>query len=550
MTTKQYALGIDFGSLSARALLVDLRTGAECACAVSEYAHAVMDNCLPSGQTLPADYALQHPQDYIDALCSVTRQILSDSGIPAGEIVGVTLDFTASTVLPVCADGTPLCFSEQYRDNPHAYVKMWKHHAAQSYADRLVRIAAERGEDFLSCYSGKVSGEWMIPKLWQILAEDEALYNDMDRFMEAGDWMVLLLTGNEVRSANIAGYKALWRSGAGYPSEDFFAALDPRLRTAVHDKLDAPVAPLGTVAGTVTEAAAAMTGLAAGTPVSVSVIDAHAAFPASGITRPGKLMMIMGTSNCLLTIDNGMHSSDGIFYVFDGILPGFYGYEAGQACFGDHFDWFVKNAVPAEYKEEATRRGISLHAYLCSLAEARRPGETGLLALDWWNGVRTDLMDEDLSGVMLGMTLTTKPEDIYRALLEAASFGARVVTDSYARAGVMLDEIYACGGIAKKNPLLMQILADVLAKPIHIVASDYAGALGCAMSAAVAGGYFRNLEEAARVMVKPPIRTYLPNPENTAIYDLLYAEYRRLHDFFADADSPVKRLRRIKSHNM
>jgi len=540
-------MGIDFGSLSARAVILRLTDGAELASAVVEYPHGVMDAEL-CGKPLPPDWALQHPGDYLDALYTLTNEVIRQSGIDAAEIAGVGVDFTASTVLPTLADGTPLCFLDEFAENPHAYVKMWKHHAAQAYAERLQAIAEARGEEFLQNYSGQISGEWLFPKLWQILDEAPEIYAAMERFVEAGDWIVMQLTGCEVRSASAAGYKALWSAESGYPSREFFAALDERLENAVTEKLPGDVLTLGDMAGRVTKSAAALTGLAEGTPVAVSIIDAHAAMPAVGVTKPGRLMMMMGTSNCLLVLGNEKRSYRGICgTVYGGMAAGYYGYEAGQACAGDHFDWFVRNLMPYEYELEANRLGLSRHAYLRSLAEKKRPGETGLLALDWWNGVRSDLMDEDLSGMLLGMTLGTRAEDIYRALLEAVAYGARVITDNYEKAGVPFDEICACGGIAHKDPLMMQIFADVLGKPIHVAASKQAGAVGAAMFGAVAGGTFASLTDAADVMVKPPVKTYLPDAASHAVYDRLFALYLALHDEFGAADSIIKRLRGIKA---
>ena len=544
--TKKYALGIDFGSLSARAMLFDLTDGSEAAGAVHEYAHAVIDTEL-AGQPLPPDWALQHPQDYIDALQATVRAVLHESGIDPGDIAGVGVDFTACTVLPIFEDGTPLCFAESYADNPHAYVKMWKSHGAQAQAERLLAIAKARGEKFLDNYSGQISSEWMLPKVWQILEEAPEVYDAMDRFIEAGDWIVMLLTGSTVRSASQAGYKALWSSELGYPSREFLSALDERLADFPETKLQGEVLPLGRTAGYVNAAGAALTGLAEGTPVAVSVIDAHAAMPAAGVTGAGKLMMMMGTSNCLLLLSRSKCLYRGICgAVKNGMEEGYYGYEAGQACAGDHFDWFVKNCMPHEYVLEAERLGVSRHAYLRSLCENKRPGETGLLALDWWNGVRSDLMDEDLSGLLVGMTLNTKAEDIYRALIESVAFGARVVADNYETAGVPFDEIYACGGVAYKDPMMMQIFADVIGKPIYVIEAKQAAAKGAAMFAAVAGGCFENLDAAAKALVKPPVKTYTPNPEYHEIYSELFAMYLELHDAYGVPGSLIKRLRALR----
>lgn len=550
MKNKKYALGMDFGTLSVRVLLINLENGEETAVSVKNYAHGVMDRCLPCGKKLPADYALQHPSDYTDSMISAIKEVLDISGINADEIAGIGVDFTACTVIPVRNDGTPLCLEEKYKNEPHAYVKLWKHHSAAAYADKMAEIAESRNESFLKYYSGKISSEWLIPKIWEILDENEALYNDADKFIEAGDWITWMLTGKETRNACCAGYKATWNAGDGYPSKDFLKALDPRLENLVADKLSEDIYPTGALAGYVTEKAAALTGLADGTPVAVCVIDAHAAFPASGITTPGKMLFIMGTSGCHLALSDNDKSYPGICgIVKDGFISGYYGYEAGQCCFGDHFDWVVKNCMTEEYIAEAKEKGISKHKLLREKAQKQKPGEHGLLALDWWGGSRSDLMDSELSGLILGMTLTTKPEDIYRALIEANAYGSRVIVDMFAKADVKINEVYAGGGIAKKDPFMMQIFADVLNMPIHIVESEQAGALGSAMFGAVAGGYFANLDEAAKVMVKPSEKTYLPIKENSDIYDVIFEEYVKLHDYFAVKDSVIKNMRKIKKQS-
>ncbi len=542
---RPYVLGLDFGSLSARALLMDTRTGTETASAVFDYPHGVMDRALPNGTPLPADTALQHPQDYLDALCTLTRAVLDRAGIAPDSIAGITLDFTASTPLVLNDEGVPLCFLPEFRGEPHAYVKMWKHHAAQAQAERITELAAEYDPHMLDAYSGRVSSEWLIPKLLQILEEAPEVYRAAARFAESGDWIVRTLTGVDCSSTNMAGYKALWRPGIGYPDRAFLETLNPAFADAA-DKLAHDIRPVGVCAGYVTETAAEMTGLAPGTPVGVSIIDAHAAYPAAGATQNGKLMMIVGTSNCCLTTADTETGAPGVFCVRDGILPGVYGYEAGQACFGDHFDWFCKHQVPASYTAAAEAAGVSIHTYLSELAAKKKPGETGLLALDWWNGVRTDLMDERLHGVMLGMTLATKPEDQYRALMEGCAFGTRVVLDCYRQAGIVIDEGFACGGIAKKNPQLLQILSDVLGIPLHIAATDQAGALGCAMWAAVMSGIFPTLKDAAAVMVRPPIRTHRPDRANSAVYDRIYALYRELHDSMGKENSILRRLSALR----
>lgn len=550
---KKFSIGVDYGSLSGRAVLVDVDTGAELAAAVLEYPHAVMSEYLPDGVTkLPPDWALQHPQDYIDVLKATIPAVLKESGVDAKDVIGIGIDFTACTVLPVTADGTPLCFLDEYKSNPHAYVKLWKHHAAQEQASRLNKLAEERGEEFLARYGGKISSEWLVPKVWQLLDEAPEIYEKMDKFIEAADWVIWQLCGEEKRNSCTAGYKALWHKQKGYPAKAFYRALDPRLENLVDSKLSRDIYSLGDKAGEITAEAAALTGLCEGTAVAVANVDAHVALPAVGITEPGKMLMIIGTSTCDILLGEKECIVPGMCGVVeDGVIAGFMGYEAGQSCVGDHFDWFCKNCVPAAYKADADAKGMNIHKYLREKAAKLAVGESGLVALDWWNGNRSVLVDVDLTGMILGMTLLTKPEEIYRALIEATAYGTRMIIETFRENGVPITELYAAGGIAQKDELMMQIYADVTNMEIRISASAQTPALGSAMFGAVAAGSQRggydSIIDAAHVMGKVMGKVYRPITENVAVYDKLYAEYKTLHDYFGRGENDVmKRLKDIK----
>ena len=548
----KYSIGIDYGTLSGRALLCEVETGRELASAVFEYPHAVMDECLPSGKRLGEDWALQHPEDYLEVIYRTVPAVLKESGADPADVIGIGVDFTACTLLPVKKDGTPLCFLPEYADEPNAYVKLWKHHAAQKYANRLNKIASDRGEPWLKNYGGKISSEWAIPKIWQVLDESPEIYEAADAFVEAADWIIWQLTGKESRSSCCAGYKEMWNKRAGYPSEDFFAALDERLRTVVNDKLGKDIQPMGDNAGGLCASMAEKTGLREGTACAVGVIDAHVFVPAVGIAEPGKMVAIVGTSTCHMLLGEEEKQVDGMCGVVeDGILPGFFGYEAGQPCVGDSFAWFIDNCVPASYTEAAKAEGVSIHKYLRKKAEALRPGESGLLALDWFNGNRSVLVDVDLSGMILGLTLRTKPEEIYRALIESTAYGTRMIVETFGEYGVPVNEFIAAGGIAKKDPMMMQIYADVLNMPVRIAASDQGGALGSAIFGAVAAGKekggYDDIVEACRKMGKVLDTVYLPNPDAVAVYDKLFAEYRTLHDYFGRGENDVmKRIKALK----
>ena len=548
----KYTIGVDYGTLSSRAVVVEVGTGRELASATMNYAHGVMDEYLPTGEKLKPDWALQHPQDYIDCIAYVIPEALKRAGVDSADVIGVGIDFTANTVIPVDSDGVPLCLKDEWAHEPHAWVKLWKHHGAQAEADRMTGIIEERGERFIARYGNRVSSEWMMPKLWNVLNEAPQVYDAAARFMEAGDWLVFRLTGNVTANACMAGYKWFWSKREGYPSKEFFRALDPRLENVVDEKLSRDIMPIGAKAGEISEAGAALTGLRPGTAVAVATIDAHVSIPAAGVVEPGNMLMIMGTSTCDVMVSDEEHVVPGMCGVVeDGVIPGMLGYEAGQSCVGDHFNWFVDNCVPAAYAEEAKQRGMDLHQLLTEKAAKLRPGESGLIALDWWNGNRSVLVDFNLTGMVMGMTLTTKPEEIYRALIEATAYGARVIMETFDASGVKVKKLLACGGIAKKNPFLMQIYADVLGREIQVVRSTQAPALGASMFGAVAAGSGRggydDIRDAAREMGGTDDRKYAPIPERAAVYEELFAEYRQLHDLFGRGGSDVmKRLKAIR----
>ena len=511
-----------------------------------------MDERLPDGTKLEHDWALQHPRDYIEVLETTIPEVLKLSGVNPENVIGLAIDFTACTVLPIDKNGQPLCFDEELKSNPHSWVKLWKHHAAQDEANKLNAIAAERGEDFLARYGGKISSEWMIPKIMQVLDESSDIYYKADRFMEATDWVTMQLTGVEARNSCTAGYKAIWHKQKGYPSKEFFKALDERLENVVEEKLSTDIHSLGGKAGELTKEMAERIGLLPGTAVGIANVDAHVSLPAVGVTEPGKMLMIMGTSTCDILLGTEEKMVPGMCGVVeDGVLPGFYGYESGQSCVGDHFEWFVKNCVPEKYFREAEQKGMNIHQYLTEKASKLKVGESGLLALDWWNGNRSCLVDVDLTGMMLGMTLLTKPEEVYRALIEATAFGKNKIIKTFEESGVAINELYACGGISKKNPMMMQIYADVTNKEIFIGASDQTPALGSAMFGAVAAGKenggYDSIFDAAKVMGKVEEKTYKPIPENVEVYKKLYAEFELLHDYFGRGENDVmKRLKNIK----
>ncbi|MGH9250276.1 MAG: ribulokinase [Acidimicrobiales bacterium] len=542
-----YVVGIDFGTLSGRAVVVRFSDGAELAGAVHEFGHGVVDRVLPTtGERLPPDWALQVPSDYVDVLKTAVPKAVATAGIDAGDVVGIGTDFTACTVLPTLADGTPLCEVPEYADRPHAYVKLWKHHAAQTHADRINAVARERGEPWLPRYGGLISSEWEYAKALQVLEEDPQVYAATERWVEAADWIVWQLCGRYVRNACTAGYKGIRQDGR-YPSRDYLAALNPEFAGFVEDKLDQPIGQLGERAGGLTRQAAAWTGLPEGIAVAVGNVDAHVTPPAANAIEPGRMVAIMGTSTCHVVNGDVLREVPGMCGVVDGgILTGYWGYEAGQSGVGDIFAWYADTSAPPAYHAEAERRGLDIHDHLSQLAAQQRVGEHGLIALDWHNGNRSVLVDHELSGAVVGQTLATRPEDTYRALLEATAFGTRTIIEAFTTSGIEVSELVIAGGLLK-NRFLMQTYADVTGLPLSTITSEQGPALGSAIHAAVAGGAYPDVRTAAAAMGRSERAVYTPDPDRAAAYDALYAEYVTLHDYFGrGANDVMHRLRDMK----
>lgn len=551
--SRPYAIGVDYGTESGRAVLVDIRDGTELATAVHPYDDGVIDRHLPGeAAPLPPEWALQNPADYVEVLRQTVPAVLRAAGVDPSAICGVGVDFTACTMMPVLADGTPLCELPDLRAEPHAWVKLWKHHAAQPQADRINALARDRGEGWLARYGGKISSEWFFAKALQILEEAPHVYARAERMIEAADWIVWRMTGVETRNACTAGYKAIHQDGK-FPSQDFLAALHPDFADFVATRMSQDLAPLGARAGGLSAEAAGWTGLPEGLPVAVANVDAHVTLPATGDVTPGTFVAIMGTSTCHVMIGEGLHEVEGMCGVVDGgIVPGLYGYEAGQSGVGDIFGWFVRNFAPPALHDRARAEGRDLHDVLMQDAAAQPPGGHGLLALDWMNGNRSVLVDADLSGVILGLTLATTPADVYRALLEATVFGTRRIIESFETAGVPIRKVVAAGGLPARNPLLMQLTADICDREIHVIRSAQGPAVGAAMHAAVAAGALPDIRAAAARMGGLSDVVYRPDPAAVAVYGELYRDYCWLHDLLgrarADADAGVLKRLRARRH--
>ena len=543
-----YTLGLDFGTLSGRAVLVDTRDGREVASAVMDYPHGVMDRTLAAtGAPLPPDFALQDPADYLTVLSHIVPDVIGKAGISPADVAGLCIDFTCCTLIPLGKNGAPLSFDPAFAAEPHAYVKLWKHHAAAPYAEKMTAVAKERGEAFLSRCGGALSSEWMFPKIYEILDKAPAVYAAADSFIEAGDWLTAELTGRLVRDYTITAFKGEYDENTGFPAEDFFAAVDARLAHVVRDKVREPVAPAGTLVGRVTKEAAARFGLAAGTPVAAAMPDGHVSVAACDVTGEGDMMLVLGTSGSFYLLDRQEKYVPGICGVQpNAVLPGFYVYESGLCCYGDHFAYAAERLLSEKIVREAEERGVAPIALLTEKAAKKEPGQSGLIALNWFNGNRNTLADSELSGLFLGMTLSTMPEDYLRALFEATAFGIRVIVENFQAHGLAVRRMIAGGGIARKNPLVMQILADVLEREIRISETAQAPAVGSAVMAAAAAGLYPDVGAAVHAMSRVDEKVYRPDPAHVPVYRRLYAEYCRLYDYFGRGGNDVmKTLRRI-----
>lgn len=547
---EQYVVGVDYGTLSGRAVVVRVSDGVELGTGVHAYPHAVLEASLPadlagSDRPLAPQWALQVPEDYREVLRTAVPAAVAAAGIDPAQVIGIATDFTACTMVPTLGDGTPLNEVDGLADRPHAYVKLWKHHAAQGQADRINELARTRSEAWLPRYGGLISSEWEFAKGLQLFEEDREVYDRMEHWVEAADWIVWQLCGTYVRNACTAGYKGIRQDGH-YPSSDFLEVLAEGFGSFVADKLEHPIGELGDRAGVLTAEAATWTGLPEGIAVAVGNVDAHVTAPAAQAVGAGQMVAIMGTSTCHVMSADTLREVPGMCGVVDGgIVSGLWGYEAGQSGVGDIFGWFTHHGVPAAYTEAAAAAGESVHEHLTRLAAQQEIGEHGLVALDWHSGNRSVLVDHELSGLVVGQTLATRAEDIYRALLEATAFGTRVIVETFRNSGVPVEEFIVAGGLAK-NALLMQIYSDVTRLPLSIIDSDQGPALGSAIHAAVAAGAYVDVPTAAKQMGKVRRHVYLPDEARAASYDALFEQYLALHDHFGRATTTMRRLKAIR----
>ena len=531
------ALGLDFGTESVRALLVDLQ-GREQASAVVAYEHGQIIDTLPgSGEKLPPNFALQHPSDWIESAVIAVRSANQDAGLTGDEIIGIGVDFTSCTMLPTKIDGIPLCLLSEFATEKFSWPKLWKHHGAEKQTERINQLARARNEPWLDRYGGIIGLEWFFPKVLETLEHAPDVYDATEVWLEAGDWFVWQLVGCSAadlpRSTCQAGYKAMWHSVDGYPSPEFFAALNPKLAGVVAEKMPGRMLAPGESAGMLSPAMVEKFGLKNPVPVSAATIDAHAGVPGAGASEPGTLVMVMGTSSCHMLNGTDERSVPGVAGVVEGgILPGLFGYETGQAAVGDAFDWLRQTVGEKDFDR------------LTEQAAALPPGADGVLCMDWMNGCRTPLMDGSLRGAFTGLTLGHGSHHMYRALMEASAFGVRWIVELLRENGVPVNNFVATGGLPHHNPLLVQIYADVLGEPVSIHPSKQGPALGAAILGVLAAGSdassFTSTAEAISAMAGTisgdedrESVVVSPNLDAHNVYEKVYAKYRKLGDFLS-----------------
>ena len=525
----QYVIGLDYGTNSVRALLVDAHSGAEIAAATWNYAHGTQGVILARDPNL----ARQHPADYLEGAQITIREVLQTArdkapGFAPDQVVGIGVDTTGSTPLPVDQHGEPLAFQAEFEGNNNALAWLWKDHTSINEATQITALAAQMRPEYLAKCGGTYSSEWYFAKVLHCLNVDEKVFDATHRWVECADWIPAMLSGTGAADKMktgvcAAGHKAMFNADwGGFPDAEFLGELHPKL-AKLRERMPAQAHTIDTPVGGLTQDWADKTGLKAGIPIAVGAFDAHLGGVGAGIA-PGTLVKTLGTSTCDLMVVPGEQILEDIpglcGIVMGSILPGFHGLEAGQSAVGDIFNWFV------EYIKAGT------HQELTQAAGELKAGESGLMALDWNNGNRTILVDQRLTGLLVGQTLYTAPGEIYRALIEATAFGALAIINRLEEYGVKVEKVVNCGGIAEKNAVAMQIYADIIGRPMLVSRSSQTCALGAAIAGSVAAGLYPDIPSAQQAMTGLKEIIYTPNAREHEIYQRLYAIYRELHDAF------------------
>lgn len=555
---EKYAFGYDFGTDSCRLVCVNIESGEIVSEEELRYPHGVITGYLPDTTIrLGTDTCLQDPADYVDVLVSLSQITLERTGIAPEKILCIGTDFTNCTVVPMQSNGRAMCENPIYRDNPHAWVKLWKHHAAEYCAEEIEKYALERWPRIVD-YGNTVSSEWLFPKVLQILREDEEIYKLTDTYIEACDWIVFQMTGKLVRNSACLGVNAFYNEEeGGFPDRTFFRDIDSRMEYIIEEKIKGEIKPVGSAAGTLLPEMAQKMGLSEKTIVAVGHGDSEVAACGAGVVEDGSMLIVMGTSTCQQMMHKRKKAFKGLCAVVkDGMIPGMYAYESGQSAVGDIFKWFSQNAVSKELLEEANRRNLDMLKLLDEKAEKLNVGENGIVCLDWLNGNRSILMNYSLTGLSMGMTLETKPWEIYRGYVEATAFGCRMIIDSYRDAGISVRKIIATGGLTQKSKFVAQVYADILGVDVHVPQMRNMSAVGSAVCAAVAlgkeqGGY-ENFASATSAMIHTDEIVYCADLKRHEIYNELYTIYCELYSYFGGKTDLMMRLKKIRnfSRNM
>ncbi|MEC8517928.1 MAG: ribulokinase [Verrucomicrobiota bacterium] len=532
--SQQYSIGIDYGTSSVRSIVVNCGNGQIIGSSVFEYSHGENGVITDDDPNL----SRQHPLDYIDGLKQTVKNAVSDADIDPDLIIGIGVDATASTPIPLNENGDALVFDTYFSDKLSALAWLWKDHTSLKEAEEITNYAQKIRPEYLTACGGVYSSEWFWAKILNCLRNDPEVFNAADSWMELQDWIPFLLTGNRTAGLCAAGHKGLYsNTWGGFPDDEFLNAIDNRL-LKVKNKLPKTAKNIGQEAGKLNFKWAKELLLPEGIPVAIGTIDAHAGAIGTGV-KPGVMVKILGTSTCdiaITPITKKIPNIPGICGIaYESVLPNYFGIEAGQSAVGDIFNWFVNKIQPGEKLT---------HSELNDQALEIQPGTSGLLSLDWNNGNRSILTDPKLSGLIIGTTLQTTPAEIYRSLVEATAFGARIIIEQLKNYDVKIDRIINCGGIAEKSPLVMQIYADVLNYTMEISSNSQSCALGAAIAAAVVGNKYDNFEEAIDCMTMVDEKKYIPNEGNKKIYDQLFLLYKQLHDAFGE-DKNGKKLNNV-----
>lgn len=542
-------LGLDFSAAELKVVALDIKSGRSIGISSCPYKHGVIENHLPSGEKLPKFFSLQSPEDWLDAMTIAVRKLITETRIPKEEIASIGVSFTSCTTLPVFEDGSPLCLDAQYAGNPHAWPKLWKHYASRGQAKRLTKIAEDRGEPFLENYGGKISSEWLWPKLLETLEEAPELASNMSFYLEGGDWIVWQLTGRQTRNQCAAGYKACYVEGLGYPPGDYLASINLDLADIAERARAIPVLSPGRFVGGLTKEVAGILGLLPGTPVGAAVVDAQGSVAGAGVFLPNILVMTLSTSTSHLV----MSKEEKLFQGFsgtvkNGILDGFWGYESVQPATGDIIEWYMQTLAPMPVYERSGDDDVDPWIVLDRYISEVPAGSNGLLSLDWWDGNKSILLNTALTGLIAGFTMRTTPDEIFKCIVEGSAFGAKRIIENYKANGVEIKRIVATGDLPFKSPSIAQVYADIINQEIRMPDSKQSVARGAAIIGGLAVGVhnlgYSSREEYFSAMIPPDYDNYKPNSEHAATYKKLYESYLELHDYFGLQSSLLSKLRK------